>query len=44
MPKDNARMNLSHPVPGSKSTRDGDNDDLITTLSIEPCLDAVLEL
>ena len=44
MPKDNARMNLSHPVPGSKSTCDGDNDDLITTLSIEPCLDAVLEL
>ena len=44
MPKDNARMNLSHSIPRSKSTRDGDNDDLITTLSIEPCLDAVLEL
>ena len=44
MPKDNARMNLSYSIPRSKSTRDGDNDDLITTLSIEPCLNAVLEL
>ena len=32
MPKDNARMNLSHPVPGSKSTRDGDNDELLNHL------------
>ena len=42
MPKDNARMNLSDPIPGSKSSRDGDNN-YLTTLSIEPCLDAVLE-